>query len=78
MSKYIKSLFEKNSKLQIMPVRMNKRKARAALNLLVLVGENLDMIANNPDEKEYEEYQDAITWFRNQILKRYSIAETML
>ena len=78
LSEYLKSLFEKNSPLQIIPVRMNKRLAGRALHVLEKMGNHLDIIMDGPDDEAYNEYQEAIRWMKNQILKRYSISETIL
>ena len=78
LSDYIKSLFEKNSPLLIVPVRMNKKRAYYALAILSKMQNELDILMDSPDEETYVEYQEAITWMKNQILKRYSIAETVL
>lgn len=78
LSDYVKSLFEKGSPLQIMPARMNKKRARYALAVLSKMQSELDILMDEPDEETYAEYQEAITWLKNQILKRYSIAETVL
>jgi hypothetical protein len=78
LSDYIKSLFEKNSSLQIILAKMNKKRARYALAILSKMQSELDILMDEPDEETYAEYQEAIRWMKNQILKRYSIAETVL
>lgn len=78
LSTYVKSLFEKGSPMLIFPVRMNKKRARYALEILRKMQSELDILMDSPDEQTYSEYQLAITWMKNQILKRYSIAETVL
>lgn len=78
LSDYVKGLFEKNSKVFIVPVKMNKKKANYALLLLDKMAQELDILLDSPDDEVYGEYMDCINWFRNQILKRYSKAETIL
>lgn len=77
-SDYIKSLFEKNSQLQIIPAKMNKKRACYALAVLSKMQSELDILMDGPDEEAYTEYQESIRWMKNQILKRYSIAEMLL
>lgn len=78
LSDYIRSLFEKNSPLQIIPAKMNKKRACYALAILSKMQSELDILMDGPDEKTYAEYQEAIRWMKNQILKRYSIAGAVL
>lgn len=78
LSDYIRSLFEKNSPLQIIPAKMNKKRACYALAILSKMQSELDILMDSPDEETYSEYQEAIRWMKNQILKRYSVAETIL
>lgn len=70
LSDYIKSLFEKNSQLQIIPAKMNKKRACYALAILNKMQSELDLLMDNPEEETYAEYQEAIRWMKNQILKR--------
>lgn len=78
LSEYIKSLFEKNSPTQIIPVRMNKKRALRGFVVLNKMADSLDILMDSPDESEYSEYQEAIRWMKNEILKRYSISEMCL
>lgn len=78
LSDYIKSLFEKNSQLQIIPAKMNKKRACYALAVLSKMQSELDILMDGPDEEAYTEYQESIRWMKNQILKRYSIAQMLL
>lgn len=57
---------------------MNKKRAYYALAILSKMQNELDILMDSPDEETYVEYQEAITWMKNQILKRYSIAECVL
>jgi len=78
LSDYMTSLFEKNSQLQIIPVKMNKKRAMYALTVLSKMQNELNILMGNPDDDVYEEYQLSIIWLKNQILKKYSIADTTL